>query len=192
MLKVSAKRSSPYSRRSTLPDRIILTGFRATGKSAVGVILAERLGLDFIDTDARLCCVLGSSVAEYVQREGWPAFRQREKEFLRQLASVTRHVISTGGGAVLHEEEWCDLRKNSLVVWLQADAETIRQRIKLDATTVDQRPPLSDNDTGDEVEELLASRSSLYLEGSDMSVDTAELTPEETVNMIEKEISQGG
>lgn len=155
-------------------------------------MLAERLGLDFIDTDARLCGVFGSSVAEYVQREGWPAFRQREKEFIRQLTGVTRHVISTGGGAVLHEEEWCVLRENSLVVWLQADAETIRQRIKQDAATADQRPPLSDNDAGGEVEELLASRSSLYLEGSDMSVDTTELTPEETVSVIEKEISSGG
>jgi len=154
-------------------------------------MLAGRLGMDFFDTDARLCAGFECSVSEYVSRSGWAAFRQKEKELLVTLAGVTHAVISTGGGAVLHEAQWRRLRKNSLVVWLQADVATIRQRMKQDAATADQRPSLTGNGIGDEVGELLATRSPLYQEGSDMSVDTTALTPEEIVNVIEKEISSG-
>ena len=192
MLTEQENSTAATSRRIPLPDRILLTGFRATGKSTVGAMLAGRLGMDFIDTDARLCAELGCSVSEYVSQEGWSAFRQREKELLVKLAGITHAVISTGGGAVLHEGQWGRLRKNSLVVWLQADIATIHQRMQQDAATADQRPSLTGNGIGDEVEELLTTRSPLYLEGSDMSVDTTALTPEEIVNVIEEKIFSEG
>jgi shikimate kinase len=171
------------------PERIVLTGFRATGKSAVGTRLAERLGFDFIDTDAELCAGLQCSVAEYVNRYGWSAFRQRERELLAKLAGITKAVIATGGGAIQHRDEWNALRKNSLVVWLRADAGTIRRRLQEDRATAAQRPSLTGAECGDEVEELLNVRNPLYSEGSDMSVDTADLTPGEIVNVIVKGIS---
>ncbi len=191
MLTPQEKKTAHLFQRPNPLERIILTGFRATGKSAVGSKLAERLGLDFIDTDTRLCVGLECSVAEYVDREGWAAFRQREQELLAKLAGVTHAVISTGGGAVLHPDEWNRLRRNSLVVWLQADIATIRYRMKQDEANAAQRPPLTGDGNKNEVEEILASRSPLYLEGSDMSLDTTALTPEEIVTMIEREISAG-
>lgn len=182
---VEEKRTGTFFR----PERIILTGFRATGKSAVGAKLAERLGFDFIDTDAELCVGIQCSVAEYVNRYGWLPFRQKERELLTQLAGTTEAVIATGGGAILHRDEWKALRMNSLVVWLRADAETIRQRLRQDRDTAAQRPSLTGAESGDEVEELLNARNPLYREGSDMSVDTADLTPDEIVNAIGKGIS---
>jgi shikimate kinase len=173
------------------PERIVLTGFRATGKSAVGAGLAARLGIDFIDTDAELCTGIKCTVAEYVHRYGWPAFRQRERELLLQLAGRKKAVIATGGGAVLHRDEWDALRKNSLVVWLMADAATIRRRLQEDRATAAQRPSLTGIDCGDEVEKLLSDREMYYREGSDMRVDTCALTPDEIVQAIIKRLSAG-
>ncbi len=187
MVMEQEDRSFPRRRGAPFPDRIILTGFRATGKSAVGARLAECLDFDFIDTDARLCAGLGCSVAEYVASKGWDAFRERERAILTELAGVSRAVISTGGGAILHGAAWDRLRKNSLVIWLRADARTIRQRLGRDEATACQRPPLTDSVS--EIEDVLAARTPLYRKGSDMSVDTAALTPEEVVTMIAREIS---
>lgn len=176
---------------ASMPKRIVMTGFRATGKSAVGVILAERLKYKFVDTDEVLCQTLQCSVAEYVSRHGWTAFREKEKELLAELANVGKTVIATGGGAIQHLEEWAALRENSLVVWLQAGAETIRQRLQQDSASAEQRPSLTGANSGDEVDELLKSRTPLYDKGSDMSVDTTDMTPQEIVNDIVHKVSSG-
>jgi shikimate kinase len=169
---------------TVFPERVILTGFRATGKSIVGALLAKRLGFDFIDTDAMLCDEIGCSIADYVERYGWPAFRLKEKVLLAELAGRKKVVIATGGGAVMHGNEWKTLRRNSRVIWLRADAETIRRRLRHDEATSLQRPSLTGGDSGDEVEKLLHCREPLYRSGSDMNIDTALLAPEEIVNTI--------
>ena len=169
-------------------DRIVMTGFRATGKSAVGIRLAERLGFDFIDTDTELCSDIGSSIAEYVSRNGWPAFRQKEQELLGKLADKKNTVIATGGGAILHRTEWEKLRRNSLVIWLKADAGTIRQRMRQDEATAGQRPSLTGTDCGDEVEMQLQDREVWYREGSDISIDSSVHTPDHIVQFIMREI----
>lgn len=171
------------------PERIILTGFRATGKTAVGAMLAERLGLDFIDTDAELVAALGTPIAEYVRRCGWSFFRQQERSLLARLAGTKRAVIATGGGAILHDDEWNALRKNSLVVWLRADVETIRRRLRHDEATAHQRPSLTGAGSGDEVDEVLQNREPRYRAGSDMIIDTVPLAPEEIVNTIIRKLS---
>lgn len=178
------------ARPAAMPERIILTGFRATGKSAVGAVLAERIGFEFIDTDAELCSLFKSSIADYVRRFGWPAFREKERQLLAELAGRKRVVIATGGGAVLHGNEWRALRRNSRVIWLRADAGTIRRRLRHDRATAGQRPSLTGGDSGDEVEELLRSREPLYRSGSDMNIDTVPLAPEEIVNTIIGNISR--
>lgn len=172
-----------------MPDRIVLTGFRATGKTSVGVKLADEIGFDCIDMDAALSDEMGSTIKEFVEQNGWPAFRQKEKELLARLAEKKGLVIATGGGAVLHKEEWNALRENSMVIWLQADAETIRQRLRQDVVTDAQRPSLTGAQSDAEVETLLQQREPLYREGSDMNIDTTILTPEEIVTAIVRQIS---
>ena len=111
-------------------DRIIFTGFRGTGKSAVGRKIAGLTGFIFIDTDDTLEEALGCSVCDYVQRAGWPAFREEERRLLVRLAGVRQAVIATGGGAIMHQAEWRELRENSRVIWLRATAATIRHRLE--------------------------------------------------------------
>ena len=169
-------------KQAVLPwDRIILTGFRGTGKSAVGGKIAEQTGFIFIDTDDTLERELGCTVCEYVRRAGWPAFRGQERLLLGRLAGVRRAVIATGGGAIIHQAEWQSLRQNSRVIWLRATAATIRQRLDQDCETATQRPSLTGCDPLAEIDAVLAEREPLYRAGSDASIYTDGRTPDEIV-----------
>ena len=169
-----------------LPARVVLTGFRATGKSMVGARLADLLGYRFVDTDEELVARIRCSVAVFVREHGWPAFRELEQELLRRLAWMRKIVIAAGGGAVLHRQEWEELRRESLVVWLQADARTIRERLQADAASLTQRPSLTGIGHLEEVEALLAEREPSYRQGSDTAIDTTDRSPREIAALIKQ------
>ncbi len=186
MLGREKKTGTVFSSFDGAPARIVLAGFRATGKSTVGGRLAARLQYRFIDTDDELCARMKGSVAEFVRRRGWPAFRKMEQALLVELAGTEGVVIATGGGAILHRDAWRVLRKGSLVVWLRAGAATIRQRLEADAASAVQRPSLTGIDPGREIEEVLAAREPLYRRGSDVVIETEHRTPEEIAAEIEQ------
>jgi shikimate kinase len=165
-------------------SRIVLTGFRATGKSHVGRILAARIGYRFLDSDELLSAGMESGISGFVKQHGWPAFREKERQLLKSLAAEQGAVIATGGGAILHRDEWRQLRRNSLVIWLRADAGTIRARLRGDGATAALRPSLTGAGSLDEVDQVLAEREPLYREGSDLALDTAGLPPEKIVAEI--------
>lgn len=170
--------------RSRPVERILLTGFRATGKSAVGRGLAQALGYRFLDTDEELTAEMGCSIDQYVRRHGWAAFREMERSLLARLAGRQRLVIAAGGGAVMHGEEWRRLREDGLAVWLRADAETIRQRLRRDGHGAAQRPSLTGGDVLAEVDRMLDEREPLYRQGSDVALDTTGRSPETMVSLI--------
>lgn len=98
--------------------KIVLTGYRATGKTSVGRILAERLFFSFLDTDREIEKQQGKSISEMVAEHGWNYFRAVERDFLSSLLSRENLVVAPGGGAILHREVWIKLMETSLVVWL--------------------------------------------------------------------------
>lgn len=165
--------------------RILLTGFRATGKSLVGQVLADRLGVEFLDTDALLCQQFGCSLADYVAEYGWARFRKMEECLLLNLCERSAVVIATGGGAVLHEQAWQSLRRQSVSVWLQADEHIIERRLTADVHSEHQRPSLTGMEPCLEIKELLFERTPLYLRGSDFGVRTDNCTPMELARKIE-------
>ena len=167
-----------------VPDRILLTGFRATGKSTLGRQLARQLDYKFIDTDKMLSARFNCSIAQYVSGNGWAAFRRQESQLLFELSEISGVVISTGGGSVLNEQAWIRVREKSLVIWLQADAATVRDRLVSDVETEGQRPSLTGSSTGNEVETILTEREPLYRRSSDMAMDTAAAEPEKLVQEI--------
>nr|WP_320011409.1 shikimate kinase [uncultured Desulfobulbus sp.] len=160
---------------------ILLTGFRATGKSTVGRLLAQRLGLFFIDMDIELSKRLGGSVAEIVHEHGWPYFRKAEANLLAELCSRTGYVIATGGGAIEHQAQWHSLRRNAFVLWLDADEATIKRRIDKDPLSSVQRPdlPAEGSAQRESLTCTLERRRPLYRQGSDIHLDTAANTPEQ-------------
>ncbi len=161
---------------------IILTGYRAVGKTSVGKILARRLGMDFIDTDQEIVRREGRQINDIVARGGWDYFRAREGELLVELAAGTGMVIATGGGAVTHEC-WPRLLASGVVIWLTADEETICRRLTADDNTAAQRPSLTGKTILAEVSEILAVRQPLYRQGSHIMVDTSRL---DITSIVEK------
>ncbi len=172
-------------------EKIILTGYRATGKSSIGKILADLLGFGFIDTDQTIEKRQGESIAEMVGRGGWDHFRRKEEDLLFELARSKNKVIATGGGSVMHESAWAKLRKNALVAWLTADIKTICRRLAADSDTEDQRPALTEMGTMDEIAMVLSQRRQLYEKSSDLTINTEGKTPEEVAEFILAELKKG-
>lgn len=170
-------------------NKVILTGYRATGKSTVGRLLAARLGLDFIDMDDSIAAQEGCSIRQIVARQGWNHFRDLERDLLATLINRNSVVISAGGGAILHQETWRRLKKTGLVVWLTADIDTICRRLLEDDNSDSQRPSLTDSDICAEVAFMLAEREPLYKEGSHLAVNTVGRSTEQIVHSIEKALA---
>ncbi len=187
-----AEESQQAENRAPRPARLVLTGFRATGKSLVGRRLARRIGYDFLDTDEELCRRLGMDVAALVARHGWQRFRQEERLLLAGLAGRDNLVVATGGGAIMHRREWRLLRARGAVIWLRADPETIVRRMAADQATAGQRPPLTGRNPAAETVALLAERTPFYLRGSDMAVDTVGRSPETLVVEILDRLRENG
>ena len=154
---------------------IILIGYRASGKTSVGKKLSGLLGLPFYDTDTLIQKRTGKTVRQMVLEGGWPAFRQAEREAIASLAGKEGAVIALGGGAVLDPANVEVLKPRGHFIWLQADKETIQERLKGDRASAEQRPPLSNSVNGD-VEEILRQRIPLYESIADLILDTTGLS----------------
>ncbi len=169
--------------------KIILTGYRATGKTSVGKNLARHLGFVFLDTDALIVEQTGQTIKEIVAQRGWAYFRTLEKDLLESLIERTGIVIATGGGAITHREVWHRLMDSGLTVWLTADPHTIRQRLAQDENSAAQRPALTDHTVDDEIKTVLQEREPLYRLGSHLAIDTGSLDINKIVEIIEKNLS---
>jgi shikimate kinase len=168
------------------PNRksLILIGYRASGKTTVGRILAERLGWAFIDVDECIEAAFGESIADIFSREGETGFRNRESSALKALSGRNCSVIATGGGAVLRLENRNLLRSLGFVAWLISAPQTILSRIENDPTTAARRPKLTASGGLDEVRELLKVREPLYRETADFVINSDEISPEGVATAI--------
>jgi shikimate kinase len=170
---------------------IYLIGYRCTGKTSVGRLLAGRIGWGFADSDAQICQMLEMSVAQIVARQGWEGFRHLEAQVMGRLCGRDATVIATGGGVVLCPESVRLMRANGVVIWLQASADTICMRLGGDAGSADQRPPLGDLDSYREVMATLADRTPLYNAAADFTVITDVLSVSEVCDRIQTRLGAG-
>jgi len=174
-----------------MKKKIFLIGYRATGKTEVGRCLAERLGWEFRDLDDRIESEAGLTIEKMVKKAGWPSFRNRERQALRQALAIERPiVVACGGGAVMHEDIWPEIMEQALVVWLRAGVETIVHRISSDPMTVSRRPALvKGKSLEEEIETVLDARMPLYSKFSHIHIDTEQLTPDEIADYLLQEMS---
>jgi len=162
---------------------VVLVGYRGTGKSAVGALLARELGLRVVSLDAEIVRTAGKSIPEIVDELGWPGFRDLEEQVVRAAASQDGQVIDCGGGVIEREANFEVLRAAGPVFWLKASTETIVQRIQGD----DQRPSLTGTKSfTDEVAEVLQRRTSLYGRIAHHEIDTDRRTIEEVADEIQR------
>jgi shikimate kinase len=158
-----------------VPDaaNLVLIGYRATGKTAVGAQLARLLNRPFVDLDQVLIQEAGRSIAQIVAESGWEEFRRREKELVARFRDTRGQVLATGGGVVLDPENVQALRENGVIIWLSADPATIRARLIGDRPQDTSRPSLTGSDTIAEVLEVLQVREPLYRAAAQIVIDTA-------------------
>ena len=157
--------------------RIVLTGFRGSGKTTTGTILSDRTGLSFYDTDAIVEAEARCPIHEIFSNEGEAAFRELESEVIRELPREPC-IVATGGGAVLNPENVMNLRRDSVVFMLWISPETAGMRIS--GST---RPSLTGKSVCDEAAELISQRMPFYRTASDFCID-AGAAPEEISEMI--------
>jgi shikimate dehydrogenase len=158
--------------------RIVLTGFRGTGKTAVGKILAQRLNLLFCDTDDIVEQTTGRSIPSIFHEDGEERFRRIERSVIAALPAADA-VVSTGGGAVVDPENMKNLRRDSVVVLLIADIDTIEKRLAQSP-----RPPLTSLPLSEEIAELMDRRRQHYCASSDFWVDTSATSPDAACDKV--------
>jgi len=165
---------------------IVLIGYRCSGKTEVGKILARELGRDFLDTDGLIETETGSSIQGFVFKEGWDHFREMEKSVIEKVAKRDNLVIGTGGGVVMDKENVNNLKRNGWIVWLKANPDVIEDRMKKEQGSGKLRPSLTGSDPIEEIEHVLNLRTPLYEKASDLMVDTSTYVPLEVADLIMK------
>lgn len=160
---------------------VYLVGARGSGKTSAGQALAERLGFDFADLDAHLIQSSGLSIAEIVAKEGWPGFRKRESECLKEVTSLFENkkgiIIATGGGIILDCENRLYLKKHGLVLWLKASPKILHMRLSA-SLEPDLRPSLTGKNQLIEIEEIVQQREKFYRECAHHTLDGEKPIPE--------------
>lgn len=170
-------------------DNIILTGYMGAGKSTVGKRLAETLGMDFIDTDEYIVEKEGRTIPEIFAESGEAGFRDIETEAVRALReNCYNTVISTGGGAVLRDENAELLKETGSVFYLYASPEETFNRVKGDTGR-----PLLDSESEEKLKEkivnMLEIRYHAYMRTADHRIDTDGRTVKDIVDEVSKYIS---
>lgn len=164
-----------------MKSNIALIGFMGTGKTAVGKLLAEKLGREFIELDALIEKKAVKTIPEIFTQEGETAFREREIEAVKEAAEVKNAVIACGGGVVLNQINTDRLRAKGVVVYLTASPEVILKRTSSDR---DERPLLVAEDKAEKVRGLLRFRKPFYERAADITVNTSSLGVAEVVEQI--------
>lgn len=166
--------------------KLFLIGYRCTGKTTIGKLLADHLGYAFVDTDQVIEQQAGSSISDMVERHGWDHFRQIEQNILLNTETLQDTVIATGGGVVINTENRKFIQKNGFCIWFDSDIQTILSRLNMDIKTTSSRPSLTSKNVFEETKELLSLRKPLYEECSHMTVDTHFDSPEKIVKIIDR------
>lgn len=172
---------SQSSRRAM---NITLIGYRATGKTTLARLLAERLGWKWIDADVEIERRAGKSIARIFAEDGEPAFRDLEAEVIAHLCRQPELVVAAGGGAPMRPESRRAMRAGGKVVWLRAEPGTILARMSTDVTTTTRRPDLTDKGPLEEIVHLLELREPVYRRTAHLEVDTEGRGPEEIAEEI--------
>ncbi|MDD3419196.1 MAG: shikimate kinase [Candidatus Gastranaerophilales bacterium] len=162
---------------------IALIGLMGSGKTTIGVLLAKKLGVDFVDIDEKIEQKEKTSITKIFETKGEEYFRQVESTLLQDYGKRQNLVISTGGGAVQKEENLQILKSNCTIIYLKASPNELFSRIKDDTS----RPLLQTLNPLLTLEELLKKREKNYLM-ADIIINTEAKTTEQILDEIIKNV----
>jgi shikimate kinase len=152
--------------------KVILIGYRASGKSTVGMLLSSKLKIPFIDTDLLIEGKSGMPIKEIIAQKGWGNFRAQERETIQNLQQKGTSVIATGGGVVESSENMILLKQTGIVVWLNAVLSDIIERLQEDAQAEAKRPQFTNGDLASETADVWQKRVPLYEKAADFIIET--------------------
>lgn len=169
---------------STAAPTIVLVGLMGTGKTTVARLLAAHYGTDCLDTDRLVEQRAGRTVREIFDTDGEEAFRDLESEVLGScLRTPGGCVVAGAGGVVLRDSNRAALRAasadGSFVVWLSARPDVLVER-----TTRGQHRPLLDDDRQGTLMRMAESRTPLYAEVADITVDVSERSADSVAKLV--------
>lgn len=166
-----------------LPN-FVLIGFMGCGKSTVGRRLATLTGHRFLDTDDAIVETRNLSIPEIFSQLGEDGFRDLEQKVVEDLVGVAGIVLSSGGGAILREPNRAALKKIGIVVWLDADPDTLFER----AIRTGRRPLLNTPNPRETFDSLLASRRHLYESLADVRFDSTHTEQDDVARKVLEEV----
>lgn len=170
-----------------MQGNVVLVGPMGAGKSTVGRLLASRLGLGFVDTDAVIEERTGADIPWIFDVEGESGFRQRETNVLRDLLNDnSAMVIATGGGIVTQPENLPLLQSLGTVFYLKASIDQLVARTSKDK----KRPLLQVDDPEAKIKALVAERSPLYEAAAHATIMTDARGAKGVVQQICKHLGQ--
>lgn len=194
ILSIEASADGKFKTAAALPPdilRIVLTGFMGAGKSTVGRLLADQLGWTFLDLDAHLEARAGATVPELFERHGEPHFRRLESSALASALRQPQLVLALGGGApeTLTNRLLLEQTPGTLTIFLDAPFATLFDRCMLQALNPGQPATARDADRPNfrdpgAAEARFNLRHPLYRRLARITVDTAAITPGQTVPAV--------
>jgi shikimate kinase len=162
-------------------SNLILIGMPGAGKSTVGILLAKRLAMDFVDTDILIQLQENCSLQSIVDNDGYKVLRRIEEEVILSF-EASHHVIATGGSAVYSAKAMEHLRAGGRIIFLNVSLVTLRARVQDYETRGLAKP------SDQTLEELFTERLKLYRRFADISIDCNFLNHEEVCLVIENNL----
>lgn len=173
---------------------IVLIGYRGSGKSTIGHMLADRLGLQFVDTDDLTCQRLGvDTIAQAWDRFGESEWRRSEGQTAIDLMHHDNQVIALGGGTIINDQarEAIVDRPNTCRIYLRCDPAELYRRIRTDRKFTRTRPNLPELGASvHRIRTMLARREPIYQAAADHMIDVTKQQPKDTVDEAVRLVNQ--
>jgi shikimate kinase len=156
---------------------LVLIGMPGSGKSTVGVILAKAMTRPYLDSDILIQLSEKRSLQDIIDSDGYMVLRRIEEQILLGIR-CENHVIATGGSAAYSEKAMCHLKKNGIIIFLDASLDTLRARIhNYETRGLAKRPEQSFDD-------LFQERFNLYTKYADIVINSNNSTQDQVCDDI--------
>ncbi|MHC2488196.1 shikimate kinase [Sinorhizobium meliloti] len=166
--------------KRTLGKRnLVFIGLMGAGKSAIGRLTAQALGVPFVDSDHEIERVSRMTVSDLFATYGEEEFRALEARVLKRLLRSGPRVVSTGGGAYINDRSRRHIKKGGLTIWLNAELDVLWERVN----KRDTRPLLKTENPKQTLENLMRARYPIYAE-ADLTVLSRDVKKEAMVEEV--------
>jgi shikimate kinase len=185
VLSTAAQTLGEQARAAIGKRNLIFVGLMGAGKSVIGRLVAQTLGVPFVDTDGEIERVSRMTIAELFAAYGETEFRALETRVIERLLKQGPRVVSTGGGAFINENTRRQIKLGGVSIWLKADLDVLWDRVN----KRDHRPLLKTENPKQTLENLMTQRYPIYAE-ADVTVMSENVRKEVMANQVLKALAR--